>query len=306
MSIGEGSSEYGHLPLVSVGIPTFNRPEGLRRTLCQILAQTHENLEVIISDNASTNPEVERVGTEFAAKDQRVRYIRQPANIGAMPNFKHVLLRATGDYFMWAADDDEWSPLFVEKCLSASALGETVACKFDTLFRAAERQESNPVPALNPAKGALANVKEFLECMQPSLIYGLHKRTSLEYFRKLPNFDFVDCYFVFRQILGPGVKTIPDVLYTAGVDAVSYEIKYADTQAKKFDYAPFYLRTVALMLFARSLPLREKLEALKAFNRAIYGLIKHHENCDDPRTILVKQVWRLWRRALTPRRLVSL
>ncbi|MEM5427379.1 glycosyltransferase family 2 protein [Cupriavidus oxalaticus] len=306
MSIGEGSPEHAHRPLVSVGIPTFNRPEGLRRTLCQILAQTHRNLEVIVSDNASTNPEVELVGMEFAAKDGRVRYIRQPANIGAMPNFKYVLQSATGDYFMWAADDDEWSPLFIEKCLSASAQGETVACKFDTLFRVADRRESNPVPTLNPACSALANVKEFLQCMQPSLIYGLHKRASLEYFNKLPTFDFVDCYFVFRQILGPGVKTIPDVLYTAGVDAVSYEIKYVDAHAKKFDYAPFYLRTAALMLLTRSLPLRERLEALKAFNQTIYGLIRHHENCGDPRPLLVRQVWRFWRRALVPRWFMSL
>ncbi|MBU4370171.1 glycosyltransferase [Patescibacteria group bacterium] len=43
--------------LVSVGIPTYNRPESLRRTLECITSQTYKNLEIIISDNCSPNQE---------------------------------------------------------------------------------------------------------------------------------------------------------------------------------------------------------------------------------------------------------
>lgn len=285
-------------PLVSVGIPTFNRPAGLRRTLEQILAQTYRSLEVIVSDNASPDPEVERVGREFAAMDERVRYVRQPKNIGAIANFKGVLGDATGDYFMWASDDDEWSPLFVENCLRASVSGESVGCKFDTLFRFSGKRDSNPIPFLDPGQGALSNVGNFLECMQPSLIYGLHKRTELQFFNKLPTFDFLDCYFVLHQILGPGMRTIPDVLYTAGVDAASYEIKHADAKSKKLDYAPFFTRSCLLLLGSRGLNIAQKFMALKLLNKSTCAVIRHQEQTETPGSILFNQVARLCLRTL--------
>lgn len=105
-------------PLVSVGIPCYNRSEGLRRTLECITGQTYKNLEIIVSDNCSPNPDVEKVGREFADKDKRVCYVKQSENLGAWRNFQFVLDKASGEYFMWAADDDIWKSYFIEKCLS--------------------------------------------------------------------------------------------------------------------------------------------------------------------------------------------
>jgi glycosyltransferase involved in cell wall biosynthesis len=305
MSIGQNPpANDQRQPLVSVGIPTFNRPEGLRHTLCQILAQTHRNLEVIVSDNASPDPQVEQVVREIAERDERVRYVRQPHNIGPMANFQFVLRHATGDYFMWAADDDEWSTFFVEKCLQACVNEESVGCGFETLFRLTGTREANPVPALDPEKGVLANIGAFFDCMQPSLIYGLHRRATLQYFHNLPTFDFVDCYFVLHQILGPGVRTISDVLYTAGIAAATYEIKHTDAQSKQLDYATFYVRTAMMFLRSRSLSVRQKYKAFKMLKHNLCGVIKHHEKCDDPRSILSGQVRRLALRAVRPRRAV--
>jgi glycosyltransferase involved in cell wall biosynthesis len=104
-------------PLVSVGIPTYNRPEGLRRTLECITRQTYKNLEIIISDNCSPGHETEAVAREFMEKDSRIQYFRKAKNMGGVFNFKFVLEQATGEYFMWAADDDKWESIFVECCL---------------------------------------------------------------------------------------------------------------------------------------------------------------------------------------------
>jgi hypothetical protein len=95
-------------PLVSIGIPTYNRPEGLRKTLENILSQSYKNFEIVISDNCSTKPEVQKVLNEFKAKDPRIIVYRQSENIGPAKNFGFVLEKAKGDYYMWAADDDEW------------------------------------------------------------------------------------------------------------------------------------------------------------------------------------------------------
>ncbi|MFH1461880.1 MAG: glycosyltransferase family 2 protein [bacterium] len=103
--------------LVSVGIPTYNRPEGLRRTLECITGQTYKNLEIIVSDNCSQGKETEEIMREFMAKDSRIQYFHQEKNKGAFFNFDFVLKKATGEYFMWAADDDEWELFFIESCI---------------------------------------------------------------------------------------------------------------------------------------------------------------------------------------------
>jgi len=100
-------------PLVSVGIPAYNRPEGLRRTLESITGQTYRNLEIIVSDNCSPDPNVGHIAREFQKLDNRIQYFRQTENTGAMSNFRFVLGKARGEYFMWAADDDFISEDFI-------------------------------------------------------------------------------------------------------------------------------------------------------------------------------------------------
>ncbi|CAN5379278.1 hypothetical protein BH10PSE9_BH10PSE9_06130 [soil metagenome] len=116
------------LPLASVGIPTYNRPAGLRRTIAAMRVQTWGNLEIVISDNGSPDPEVEAVCRSAAAEDPRIRYVRQTKNLGARANFEFVLREARGEYFVWAADDDTWEPFFIERCVKTHlALGPSVA-----------------------------------------------------------------------------------------------------------------------------------------------------------------------------------
>lgn len=106
-------------PLVSVGIPTFNHPEGLEKALKCITSQTYRNLEIIISDNNSPGDKTGQVVSTYLEQDPRITYYKQEVNIGPSPNFQFVLEKSKGDYFMWAADDDEWDPKYIEKCTYA-------------------------------------------------------------------------------------------------------------------------------------------------------------------------------------------
>jgi len=106
-------------PLVSVGIPTFNRPDGLRRALECLTGQTYRNLEIIVSDNCSPGSEVHEVVHQYMREDPRIQFHRQPINNGSEFNFKFVLEQATGDYFIWAADDDLCKPDMIATLLSA-------------------------------------------------------------------------------------------------------------------------------------------------------------------------------------------
>ncbi len=104
--------------LVSIGMPTYNRAALLPRALDALLNQTYKNIELIISDDGSTD-DTEKICEAYAARDARVRYIRHPENIGHVTNFVFGLKQARGDYFMWAADDDRWDARFIEKLLGA-------------------------------------------------------------------------------------------------------------------------------------------------------------------------------------------
>jgi tetratricopeptide (TPR) repeat protein len=103
-------------PLVTIGVPVYNGENYLRQALASLVAQDYENLELIISDNASTD-ETPAICAEFAQRDNRIGYVRQDENRGSPWNFKFVASEARGKYFMWAAHDDLWAPTFASKCV---------------------------------------------------------------------------------------------------------------------------------------------------------------------------------------------
>lgn len=115
-------------PLVSIGIPTYNRANGnLHKVIERALSQTYQNVEVIVSDNCSTDHTPEVVES---IKDSRLRYIRQETNIGPNNNFNFCLNQAKGEYFLLFHDDDMIDHDFVEACMSSLEPGESVGAIF--------------------------------------------------------------------------------------------------------------------------------------------------------------------------------
>ena len=107
-----------HLPLVSVGVPVYNGADDLPFAVESLLAQSYPNLEIIISDNASTD-RTQQIALEFAARDRRVRYHRLERNIGAWRNFDQLRNLATGEYFMWNGADDIRPPNAINSLVQA-------------------------------------------------------------------------------------------------------------------------------------------------------------------------------------------
>jgi len=100
------------LPLVTIGIPTYNGSKRLPRPMQSVWQQNYPNLEVIVSDNCSTDNTKEVV--EDILKDHpQIRYVRQEKNIGQVQNYYFLLRAAKGKYFMWLADDDFLEPDFL-------------------------------------------------------------------------------------------------------------------------------------------------------------------------------------------------
>jgi glycosyltransferase involved in cell wall biosynthesis len=105
------------LPLVSIGMPTFNGARFIRQSLDALLAQDYDNFELIISDNGSTDA-TPRICQEYAGRDGRIVYLRNEINQGTIWNFKNVLDWSRGQYFMWAGDHDLWHSGWLSRCVA--------------------------------------------------------------------------------------------------------------------------------------------------------------------------------------------
>lgn len=115
-------------PLVSIGIPTYNRANrNLRKVIERALGQTYANIEVIVSDNCSSDhtPQLVR-----SIEDPRLRYFRQEVNRGANANFNYCLEQARGEYFLLFHDDDMIDEDMIESCMAAIEPGREVGAIF--------------------------------------------------------------------------------------------------------------------------------------------------------------------------------
>ena len=105
-------------PRLSVGLPVYNGEKYLAEALDALLGQSYGDFEMIISDNASTDS-TEAICREYAARDNRIRYMRQPVNIGAGPNHNVVFHEARGELYKWASHDDLYGKDLLLRCVEA-------------------------------------------------------------------------------------------------------------------------------------------------------------------------------------------
>lgn len=106
--------------LFSIGLPVYNGGERIEGVVKSVLEQDHENLELVISDNASTD-DTEDVCRALAAQDPRIVYHRNPVNLGMLKNFVGAMRLARGTFFRWIGDDDWLHPHYMSRCLDEFA-----------------------------------------------------------------------------------------------------------------------------------------------------------------------------------------
>jgi glycosyltransferase involved in cell wall biosynthesis len=109
--------------LVSVGLPVRNGAKRIERVIESVLTQDHENLELVICDNASTD-DTEELCRGLARGDSRIVYHRNPTNIGLLNNFMSTVQLATGTFFRWVGDDDWLAPSCISRSLESFSADE--------------------------------------------------------------------------------------------------------------------------------------------------------------------------------------
>jgi hypothetical protein len=168
-------------PLVTIGIPAYNRPAGLARAIRSAMAQEHSRIEILVSDDASPDPSVHSVAVALAGEDPRIRVVRQERNLGHAANYQWVLDAAKGEYFMWLADDDWIDPHYVDRCLAVLRQGRymSLVCGLARYYRGGLHVIDERVTNLSSTRPGKRILDYFSRVNMNGPLFGLARREDL-------------------------------------------------------------------------------------------------------------------------------
>ncbi|MHB8590012.1 MAG: glycosyltransferase family 2 protein [Candidatus Dormibacteraceae bacterium] len=242
--------------VVSIGMPLHNAERHLAEALDSLIAQDYENLELIISDNASSDG-TGAICRAYAARDKRIRYHRADINHGAVWNFNRVLELATGEYFMWAAHDDTRAPSFVSVCVAAlEARPDAVLCCTGVGFIDQDSHRVEPWFELVPPVGttyrarvsAIARARFWLD------FYGLIRRNALAQARPAQPVWGFDVAVALELCLRGQVLWVPEPLFHYRVNRQKTTELVASTLGSKEGFGAVPVNWSAMTLeLARSI-----------------------------------------------------
>lgn len=237
------------LPLVSVGIPTYNRPEGLRCILQSVVRQEYPRMEIIVSDNASpseTAQQVLDVMAEFAS-DPRITFYRQSENMGAVENFRFVRKKAQGEFFIYASDDDEWLDQHLEKLMRIHMQGEYLLVASSQWHRLPDSDKYfsfRSIPKRVFTGGVKSQLRNFLRLhhwyyAKACIIYGVFRTSAMPEFMEYPGIDKemqdigADLLFLYKVLSRGDVAFLPEKTWIRGERFIFSPYKQMYMSAKK-------------------------------------------------------------------------
>ena len=205
------------VPTLTVGLPVFNGERYLSESLDALLAQTYSDFELIISDNASTDttPEICRT---YAERDERIRVIRQPQNIGAGPNHNFLPLQARGKYFKWVSHDDLYHPQLLQRCVEVLDTHPeyVLAHAWDALVDDHGAViEVTPYTMLTDSPSPRVRLRSLLYGVGGNDFYGVIRTDVLRYVRPHGSYFNADRTFTASLALHGRFYQVPEVLTSA-------------------------------------------------------------------------------------------
>lgn len=134
--------------LVSVIMPAYNAEKYIEEAISSVVSQTHENWELLILDDCSTDRTVE-IAERFAGLDARIRLLRNPQNMGVAKTRNRGLDLAQGEWIALLDSDDVWHRDKLEKqlALAEQAGAELVYTSYELFAGAKSKIADYYVPA---------------------------------------------------------------------------------------------------------------------------------------------------------------
>lgn len=204
-------------PRITIGVPTYNRGELLKRALDSALAQSYPALRILVSDNASTDI-TQSMCEAYAAADPRLVYHRQPVNRGAAANFLGVLTMATTEYFMWLADDDWIDPDYVRRCVEALDADPALMMVAGQVGYFGHRPPAHlgwPVNCTSQYP-TLRVFQYYKQVDDNSIYYGVMRHSAAQKLLPIVNCLGADSLFMAGMAYLGNVRTLPDVTLHRG------------------------------------------------------------------------------------------
>jgi len=204
-----------NIPHVSVGLPVCNGERFVAQAVESILSQTFRDIELIISDNASTDA-TERICREYAERDSRIRYYRSEQNRGAAWNHNRVVELARGKYFKWQCHDDYCDPTFIEKCLAGIRGDPSVMLCYPRFVRVDEQgrrlgvKSSRVVGDAEPHMRHRSLIYRRDSCEE---IYGIARTAVLRKTSLIGPYSNSDDTLLAELILQGGFREVPEPLF---------------------------------------------------------------------------------------------
>jgi len=214
------------VPMVSIGVPVYNEAKFIALALNSLRAQDYPRIEIIVSDNASTDGTAQ-VCEQIAAVDPRIRVIRAQTNEGSTANFQRCLDAAKGELFMWAGGHDLWSENLVTECVSgmmripSAVVAIPESQWIDTSSQAFASGSSiidtRDMPPLARAFVILwANMHG---------MYGVMRTAILRRCGPVPNYAGADLILLLRLVLHGDFVPVPNALWSRRVTRANEDFK---------------------------------------------------------------------------------
>lgn len=202
--------------LITVGLPVYNGARFLEAAIDSIRQQVGVELELIISDNASTD-ETEAICRRLCSEDGRLRYIRQPENRGAAWNYNELVRLARGSYFKWAAHDDVCAPTFLARCKQILDGDDRVVLAYPRAVDIdADGTETKPYPSLSYATqaDAVARAKDVVDTPTPCFeSFGLIRTRTLRETKMIGPYTSSDRTLFFELALRGAFMEVDEALF---------------------------------------------------------------------------------------------
>lgn len=228
-------------PRVSIGMPVHNGMPFIETALRSLAAQTFEDLEIVISDNASTDESL-AVAQSWAARDDRIRVVQQSINRGAAQNFNDVYRQSRGEYFKWATADDCCRPEMVERCVnvldsnSGAALCYAQTLLIDETGREIAAYEDGL--HLDETSGPV-RFRELLKRIdRANAVFGVFRREVLAGTGLIGSFPMSDLVLLAEVAMRGQFHEVPERLFLRRMHAEQSMEKYHDRQARAQWFRP--------------------------------------------------------------------